>query len=54
MSHGLWGAVSAIVSPFATASVILLAVLALIEFIRPGSVTLFLDLRIVLAAAIVL
>jgi|GEM_PF-2559069 len=46
--------VSAIVSPFATASLILLIILSFLEYLRHGFVSLFLDLRIVVAAALVL
>ena len=46
--------VSAIVSPFATASMILLIILSLLEYFRHGFVSLFLDFRILVAVALVL
>jgi hypothetical protein len=46
--------ISAIVSPFATASMILLILLSLIEYFRRGFVSLFLDFRILAAVALVL
>ena len=43
-----------IVSPFATAGLAVLIVLSLMEYLRPGSVSLFLDFRLLVAAVIVL
>jgi len=46
--------IATILQPFATASALLLIVLGVLEYLRPGFVTLFLDLRIVLIVTIVL
>jgi len=46
--------VSAIASPFTTASMILLIILSLAEYFRRGFVSLFLDFRILVAVALVL
>ena len=46
--------VSSIVSPFATASMILLIVLSFLEYFRRGFVSLFLDFRIIVAIVLIL
>src|SRR5512138_3820636 len=46
--------IASVISPFATASAALLAVLSAIEYFRRGFVSLFLDFRILAAVALVL
>jgi hypothetical protein len=46
--------ISAIASPFATASMVLLILLSLIEYFRRGFVSLFLDFRLLAAVALIL
>jgi hypothetical protein len=46
--------ISTIVSPFATASMILLIILSLLEYFRRGFVSLFLDFRVLVAVVLIL